>query len=111
MSQIGRAYTYLSEASTNIKKVKSTDGVVYRAIVSNLSAETRYVKLYDSAETPNLASAKPFATIPVPKESIIPVLLEYPFQNSLWHAITKGAADTNSEAVSAGDVRVSITTS
>ena len=80
--------------------------------MSNLSAGTLYLKFYDQESEPNLASAVPFMVIPLPKESVTPLNnLTLPFKTNLWHAIVKGAADTNAEAAASGDVRLSITTS
>lgn len=111
MPQLGRPYNFRSEATTNVKKVRAGDGVLDGGVVANLSTETRYLKFYDQTEEPNLASAVPFMVIPLPKESVTPLNnITLPFTKTLWHAIVKGAADTDATAGAAGDVRVNLTT-
>lgn len=112
MPQIGNVYRFLSEGTTNKKEVKKGDGIIREIIAANLSAETRFVKLYDSSTEPALGTAKPILTIPVPKEDLRVISLEsgVPFVKGLWHAITKKGIDTNEEATVAADVSLTLVT-
>jgi hypothetical protein len=103
-------YRFLAEGSTNKKEVRSGDGQVTSIIAANLSAAVKYLKLYNSATSPNLASATPIATFALPANDTRSFQLSLDYSKGLWHAITLKGADTNEEAVTAGDVSVTITT-
>jgi hypothetical protein len=108
--QLGRPYNFLATGSTNIQKVRSGDCVLQKVIVSNLSAEARAVNFFHSETEPNLASAVAFVTLPIAKESAQSFLIELPVKTNLWHSIVKKPAALNAEAVTAGDVRLTIVT-
>lgn len=105
------SYRFLAEGSTNKKVVRTGDGVIRSVVAANTSAAAKYVKLYDTASEPNLASAKPIVVLAIPANDTRHFTnLNLPFTKGLWHAITLKGADTNEEAVTAADVSLTITT-
>lgn len=95
-------------ASTNITVVRTSRAQLLYAILTNGSAATKYVKLYDKGTTPVLASDVPIAKIAVPAGGT--VLLNpaeaISFANGFSYALTGAAADTDTTALAAGDVSV-----
>lgn len=95
-----------SAASTNLTNVKASRGVVKGLIISNNNAAKRYLKLYNKASAPVLASDTPVLTIILmpnvsdtftfPEEQDFPLGISY--------AITGAIADTDTTEILAGEV-------
>lgn len=101
-------YTRVSTASTNATNVKASGGKVYNFIATNIANQTRYVKFYDKATTPNPASDSPDYIIPLQNGQTITLALgvsPFIFHNGISFAIVTSA--TNDGAVGAGDVVLS----
>lgn len=109
-----------SGASTNLSQIGGADGgtTVTGYEIYNTSAAAEFVKLYWAApgkfssggQAPTVGTDVPNVTIYVP--TVGPARQTYysPIrgQGTLWLATTTGAADSNSTAVAAGDLIISI---
>lgn len=100
-----------SAASTNITAVKTSPGSIASVSVYNGNAAVRYLKLYNKATAPVLASDVPVVTLPIAPSGNLTI--EPPgginFSLGIHYAITSGVADTDTGAVSANDVHGLIT--
>jgi hypothetical protein len=98
-----------SAATTNTAFIKASAGTVYNVSVYNSGASTAYVKLYNQATAPTLASAVPVIVIPVPATSTVMHnlgVVGHRFTTGIAIAITGGAGDTDTTATAAGQVKV-----
>lgn len=96
----------ISAASTNATSVKTSAANVGKITADNLSASTRYLKLYDKASAPTVGTDTPFHTFVLPASS--QRTLDFPaglrLSTGFAFAITAALADTDTTAVAAGDV-------
>lgn len=96
----------ISAASTNATSVKTSAANVGKITADNLSASTRYLKLYDKASAPAVGTDTPFHTFVLPASS--QRTLDFPaglrLSTGFAFAITAALADTDTTAVAAGDV-------
>lgn len=101
-------YRYKSvAASDNLVSVKASAGNIHHLIVSNANAAIRFLKLYDKASAPILASDTPQATIVIPAGGTVVApydLIRYPFALGIAHAIVTAAADATSGNTGADEV-------
>lgn len=98
-----------SAATTNATSVKASAGTVYSVTASNTSASPRYVKLYNKASAPTVGTDVPVLTIPVPAGGAINVpfgATGHRFATGIALAITANAADSDTTAVVASEVKV-----
>lgn len=98
-----------SAASTNAAFIKNAAGTVYAIIASNTNTSTRYVKFYNKASAPTVGTDIPVLTIAVPTNGTIPVdfgSLGHRFATGIAIAITTGAADSDTGAVAANEIKV-----
>lgn len=98
-----------SAASTNATAVKTSAGNVFSVTASNTNAAARYVKLYNKASAPTVGTDAPILTIPVPPGAAVNVNFGsqgYRFATGIALAITTGAADSDTGAVAAGEIKV-----
>lgn len=98
-----------SAATTNTAFIKASAGTVYNVSAYNSGAGTAYVKLYNQTTAPNLTSAVPIIVIPVPATSTVSHnlgVLGHRFATGIAIAITGGAADTDTTATAANQVKV-----
>lgn len=95
-----------SAASTNLTSVKTTSTRLYGYHFTNSGAAWRYVKLYNKASAPVLASDVPVAVIGIPPGGVAVVDRSAPmsFTTGLAYAITAGAADTDATVTAANEV-------
>lgn len=66
----GTTHSLVTAATTNIAVIKASAGNLYEITVSNVTATPTYIKLYNKATAPVLATDVPTVTIPVPANSI-----------------------------------------
>ncbi len=66
----GTTYNLVTAASTNLVNARSTAGNLFEITVSNPTATPSFVKLYNKATAPVVASDVPVLTIPVPANSV-----------------------------------------
>lgn len=103
--------TINSAATTNATSVKASGGTIYSINISNTGATARYVKLYNKASAPTVGIDVPVLTIPVAAGGI--VLLDLGAVGlrlgaGIALAITAGAADADTAAVGASEVKMAI---
>lgn len=93
-------------ASNNLTSVKASAGQVYGYHLFNRTAGELFVKLYNKASAPVVASDTPVYTIPLPPYG--GVALTFPmgiaFGTGIAYAIVGGVADTNATSTAADDV-------
>ena len=98
-----------SAASTNATVVKSSAGTLFGINVSNINAAARFLKLYNKATAPTVGTDAPFLTIPVPAGSCQAVGFGsrgIRFATGIGFALTTGAADSDTGAVAANELKV-----
>lgn len=98
-----------SAATTNATSIKATAGTVYSITVSNTGAAAAYVKLYNKASAPTVGTDVPVLTIAVPASGMVNVpfgSMGHRFATGIALAITNGAADNDTAAVAANQVKV-----
>lgn len=98
-----------SAANTNATSIKTSAGSVYSVTASNINAAARFVKLYNLASAPTVGTSTPVLTIPVPANSVVNVSFGatgYRFGTGIALAITGAAADSDTTAVAAGEIKV-----
>lgn len=101
----------LLTADTNVASIKASNAVVNTLSVFNDSATKFYLKLYNLAVAPTLASSVPVMTIPVPPGTHVPINCGphgIRFATGLAIAVVRGIADTDTTAVVANDGVLSI---
>jgi hypothetical protein len=103
-------FRFVSAASTNLNQVKGYGANLKGALLINTNAAARYVKLYESTDTPTVGTTAPAFTIEVPASSQVPLTWSdgINFGKTMWVATTTGVADTDSTAVGAGDLYVQL---
>lgn len=107
-------YSYICTAGTNqdSQNVKSSAGQVYGYDLFNVSANPRYVKVYDKAsaptstDTPKMRLILPGNTSGAGAVRSIDVGLE--FTAGIGFRVTTGQADSDTTAVTSGDVVVNL---
>jgi hypothetical protein len=107
-------YILNSLATTNIALILTGTSGLHAFYATNTGATAAFVKLYNKATAPVLASDTPSMIIPVPAAiSGVPGVATLPighngfrFALGLGIAITGGVADTDATAVAAGQVKV-----
>jgi hypothetical protein len=102
-------YTLVSASGTNATVVKASPGRVFNFIATNVANQTRYVKFYDKATTPNPTSDSPDYILPLQNGQTITLALgvaPFVFHNGISFAIVTSASGGGS--VGAGDVVLSL---
>lgn len=95
----------MSEAGTNIKQVFAGPGQIYDITGTNAIAANRYLKLYDRATAPNLATDAPTRREVLSGfDNFMRLLTGLQFTNGLWIAITAAIDDNDTTAIEAGDI-------
>jgi len=107
-------YKLNSAASTNATSVKTSAGTIGLVTASNVNASPRYLKLYNKASAPTVGTDTPVqvyllpgnangagSNIPIPDEGLA-------FGTGIAFAVTGGAADSDTTAVSVNDVIVNL---
>jgi hypothetical protein len=99
-----------SAATTNATVVKGSAGTIYSVTASNTGAQAAYLKLSNSA-TVTPGSTAVAMTIPIPAGAVVTV----PFGSQgmrygtgISYCITNLAADSNTDAVALGQVKVNV---
>lgn len=106
-------YILNSAASTNGALILTGSSGITAFYATNTGASPAYVKLYNKATAPAVATDIPAMIIPVPAAvggvpgiATFPCGFGYRFALGLGIAITGGAADTDTTAIAAGQVKV-----
>lgn len=98
-----------SAATTNATSVKATAGTLYKVVASNTGAAAAFVKLYNKASAPTVGTDVPVITLTVPAGGIVEPdfgAMGHRFATGIALAITNLAADTDTTAVAAAQVKV-----
>lgn len=110
-SAAASVYHLISAASTNAAVVKASAGLVTGYYIVNTNTTTfRYVKLYNKATSPTVGTDTPRVVLGIPPVSAANVSLELPlaFETGIGIATTTGIADSDSTAVAASELAVSL---
>jgi len=108
-------FRLISEATTNITVVKASAGVITTISAVGMAEEAMsFLKLYDKATAPVLATDIPVMTIAIPTHTqgagiVIPIPNGLNFSNGIALALTSGIEDTNAVAVLANQVVLNFT--
>lgn len=98
-----------SAAGTNGTVAKTRSGYVTSIMAFNSAATVRYLKLYDKATAPTVGTDIPVLVYAVPATSSINLDLEgQRFTNGIAYATTTGALDSDTGAVGANDLKISV---
>lgn len=98
-----------SAATTNPILVKGSAGTLFNVSASNTGAGIAYLKFYNKATAPTVGTDVPVLTIPIPASGVISVpfgTLGHRFATGIGIGITGGAADNDTTAVAAAQVKV-----
>lgn len=99
-------------ASVNNTLVKASAGEIYNIYGHNANAAARYLKIYDKATAPVAGSDTPDATFYLAPQASF--RFEFPrgyyFATGIGFALTTGVADTDTGALTAGDILAQIIT-
>lgn len=100
----------VAAASTNTGFLKASAGSIYSIDLFNVAAYNVFLKLYNKASAPTLASDVPVLTIPIPAGAGFSRDFSRgrAFSTGIAYAITKLQGDTDATALVAGDVTGSI---
>lgn len=106
-------YKLNSAASTNATSVKASAGAVYAIQVTNINASARFLKFYDKASAPTVGTDTPIKVLQIPGNTsgsgIVEALgIGIKFSSGIAFAITGGAGDSDTTAISANDVIVNL---
>ena len=105
------AYTLNSAATTNAVAVKASAGTVYAVAVTNTSATVKYLKIYNKATAPTVGTDVPLITIPIAPTAIANITWAdkgLRFATGIGIATTTGIAHTDTNAVAANDLQITI---
>jgi hypothetical protein len=103
------ASTINSAATTNATSVKNAAGTLYSIAASNVNAAARFLKIYNLAAAPTVGSSVPVLTIPIAANSSVNLNFgTYGLRlgTGIALAITGAAADADTTAIGASDVKV-----
>lgn len=98
-----------SAATTNATSIKASAGTVYSITCSNTGAAAAFVKFYNLAAAPTVGTSVPVFTLSIPASGTVTVpvgLVGIRFTTGIALAITNLAADTDTTAVVAAQVKV-----
>lgn len=98
-----------SAATTNATAVKTSAGTLYNVAASNTGAAAAYLKFYNKASAPTVGTDVPVLTLPIPAGGAISIpfgSLGHRFATGIGLAITGAAADNDTTAVAAAQVKV-----
>lgn len=106
----GTSISYLtSAATTNGTVVKASAGKVYSIVATNTNASVRYLRLYNSA-TVSVGSTTVAACFAIPGNGgiVVPLANALAFSTGICFSLTTGAADSNTSAVAADEIKTVI---
>ena len=98
-----------SAATTNATLVKATAGTLFAIGASNIGLAVAFVKLYNKASAPTVGTDVPVLTLVLPPMAVLEFdmgALGYRFSAGIALAITNLAADSDTTAVAAAQVKV-----
>ncbi len=101
---------FVSAASTNATSAKGSPGQVYGWAISNEEANWIYLKFYDTSSAPAPGTTAQYFIVGVPPGGTASANHSsgIAFATGIGLGLTKGAANSNAEAVSASKVAVAV---
>jgi hypothetical protein len=79
--------------------------MLHTVLIANTTAAVKYVKFYDKATAPTVGTDTPAATIAAPASTtFVLALANLPFRSGIGFGITGAAGDSDTTAVAAGDI-------
>lgn len=103
--------TLNSAATTNATSVKTSGGIVYGVVASNINAAIRYLKIYNKASAPTVGTDVPVLTLAIPLTGVLSLNLGplgLKLGTGIAFALTTGAADSDTAAVAANEIKVAL---
>ena len=100
-----------SAATTNATSVKTSAGEVGLIVAFNVATSVRYLKFYNKASAPTVGTDVPVLVLPIPASSngfVISPSEGIAFSTGIALAITGAVGDTDTTAVAANDVVLSL---
>lgn len=100
-----------SAASTNATAVKTSAGSIYNVVAFNSGAAAAYIKFYNKASAPTVGTDVPVMVLAVPVNGTAQITAGgwgHRFATGIGMAITGGAANSDTTAVAASQVQVSV---
>jgi hypothetical protein len=96
----------LAAASTNATLIKASAGRLYGYALTNTTAATKYVRLYNLTTAPTVGTSVPAMVIAVPANNtaIAECTVPVAFSTGMAYSITGAFADLDATATAAGDV-------
>lgn len=113
-ADVATAYKLISAASTNAQSVKASAGSVYFISAVNIDAAVvAYLKLYNKASAPTVGTDTPIAVFGIPCSTtgagiVLPIACGLDFSTGIAIAITGGMADSDTTAIGANEVVITI---
>lgn len=103
-------YYLTSAATTNGVNVKASAGNVYSIIATNTNAAVRYLRLYNVAGAPTVGTTATKSCVAIPGNGgiVVPLANSLAFTTGIAISLTTGAADTNTGAVAADEIKLTI---
>lgn len=98
-----------SAATTNATSIKASSGAVFSISASNTGAAAAFVKFYNKASAPTVGTDVPIITLTIPAGGSVSLpfgQFGLRFSTGIAMAITNLAADTDTTAVAASQVKV-----
>ena len=109
-AQTGVTFTN-SLATTNATSTKASAGTVWSIHASNINAAACYLKLYNKTSAPTVGTDVPVLTIPLPPGAVTQIdggSNGIRFGTGIAWAVTTAAADSDTGAVAANEIKVAI---
>lgn len=103
--------TLNSAATANPVSVKTTAGNVLSLVASNTGAADRFIKLYNKASAPTVGTDIPILTLRIPTGDAREYsfgALGIRFASGIAYAVTALAADSDTTAIGAGEVKLAL---
>lgn len=100
-----------SLATTNATSTKASAGTVWSIHASNINAAACYLKLYNKTSAPTVGTDVPVLTIPLPPGAVTQIdggSNGIRFGTGIAWAVTTAAADSDTGAVAANEIKVAI---
>lgn len=94
-------------ASTNATSAKASAGDLTGVLGYNAAAAVRYVKFYNKASAPTVGTDTPVLTIAIPATTAFDIQIPnggFYFSTGIAYALTTGAADNDTGALTAADI-------
>lgn len=97
-----------SAATTNATSVKASAGTVFNIVATNTNAAARYLKFYNKASAPTVGTDVPVLTITLPASQSVTISPHQGirFGSGIALATTTGAADSDTGAVAANEIKI-----